>query len=100
MLQLVIVRHGESEWNKANLFTGWHDVDLTEQGQLEAKNAGEFLREDGFTFDIVFSSLLKRAIKTAWIILDEMDQVWIPIRMTWRLNERHYGALEGLSKTE
>lgn len=100
MLRLVIVRHGESVWNRENLFTGWHDVDLTERGRLEGKNAGELLKEDGFKFDIVYSSLLKRAIKTAWIILEEMDQVWIPIHMTWRLNERHYGALEGLSKTD
>jgi len=98
--KLVIVRHGESVWSKDNFFTGWHDVDLTDVGKREAKTAGEFLKENGFTFDIVFTSVLKRAIKTAWIILDEMNLDWIPMRKSWHLNERHYGALEGLSKTE
>jgi len=97
---LVIVRHGESVWNKENLFTGWHDVDLTEHGKAEARHAGGLLNDVKLGFDVVFTSVLKRAIKTAWLVLDEMDLVWLPIHMSWRLNERHYGALEGLSKTE
>ncbi len=99
-VKLVLVRHGESEWNRANLFTGWTDVDLTERGVEEAHLAGKWLKEKGFTFDIAFTSVLKRAIRTLWIILDELDQMWIPEEKSWRLNERHYGALQGLNKAE
>jgi 2,3-bisphosphoglycerate-dependent phosphoglycerate mutase len=98
--KLVLVRHGQSTWNEENRFTGWTDVDLSEQGRLEAKRAGELLKEAGFTFDIAFTSVLKRAIKTLWIILEELDLMWIPIFNSWRLNERHYGALQGLNKAE
>jgi len=98
--KLVLVRHGQSTWNEENRFTGWTDVDLSEQGRLEAKLAGELLKEAGFTFDIAFTSVLKRAIKTLWIILEELDLMWIPIFNSWRLNERHYGALQGLNKAE
>lgn len=100
MYKLVLIRHGESEWNKLNLFTGWTDVDLTEKGSLEAKNAGELLKNNGFTFDIAYTSVLKRAIRTLWIVLDEMDLMWVPVIRDWRLNERHYGALQGLNKAE
>lgn len=100
MPKLVLVRHGESEWNKANLFTGWTDVDLTETGVNEAKEAGRTLRQEGFTFDIVYTSLLKRAIRSANFLLDEMDLAWLPVVRSWRLNERHYGALQGLNKAE
>lgn len=100
MKKLVLLRHGESIWNQENRFTGWTDVDLTPKGLEEAKNAGILLREHGFTFDIAHTSLLKRAIRTLWITLDEMDQMWIPIELNWRLNERHYGALQGLNKAE
>lgn len=100
MKKIVLLRHGESTWNKENRFTGWTDVDLTPQGIQEAQNAGRLLREHGFTFDIAYTSVLKRAIRTLWIVLDEMDQMWIPIQHTWRLNERHYGALQGLNKAE
>lgn len=100
MKQLVLVRHGESNWNQENRFTGWTDVDLSEKGVIEAKNAGKILKSEGFTFDMAFTSVLKRAIKTLWYILDEMDLHWIPVTKSWRLNERHYGALQGLNKAE
>ncbi len=100
MYKLVLIRHGESEWNKSNLFTGWTDVDLTEKGRSEAKNAGELLKKDGYTFDVAYTSVLKRAIRTLWLVLDEMDLMWIPVIRDWRLNERHYGALQGLNKAE
>lgn len=98
--KLVLVRHGQSEWNKENRFTGWKDVDLTEQGRNEASTAGKLLREAGFEFDQAYTSVLKRAIRTLWHILDSMDQMWIPVTRDWHLNERHYGALQGLNKAE
>lgn len=100
MNKLVLIRHGESDWNKLNLFTGWTDVDLTEKGVEEAKNGGKLLKAEGFTFDIAYTSVLKRAIRTLWIVMDEMDLMWIPVIRDWRLNERHYGALQGLNKAE
>jgi 2,3-bisphosphoglycerate-dependent phosphoglycerate mutase len=100
MYKLVLIRHGESVWNKANLFTGWTDVDLSEKGRIEAKTAGELLREEGFKFDIAYTSVLKRAIRTLWFVLDELDLMWLPVIRDWRLNERHYGALQGLNKAE
>ncbi len=100
MHEVVLLRHGESIWNKANLFTGWTDVDLSEKGKEEAAEAGRVLKEQGFSFDIAFTSVLKRAIRTLWIVLDEMDLMWIPVVRDWRLNERHYGALQGLNKAE
>lgn len=100
MYKLVLVRHGESTWNKENLFTGWTDVDLSEKGLTEAREAGVVLRKEGFTFDAAYTSVLKRAIRTLWIILDEMDEMWIPVLRDWRLNERHYGALQGLNKAQ
>lgn len=100
MHKLVLLRHGESEWNKQNRFTGWTDVDLTENGIEEACKAGLYLEEKGFTFDVAFTSVLKRAIRTLWLTLDEMDLMWIPVQRSWRLNERHYGALQGLNKSE
>ena len=100
MYKLVLLRHGESIWNKENRFTGWTDVDLSEQGRQEAREAGRLLKEDGYVFDLAFTSVLKRAIRTLWIVLDEMDLMWIPVRNSWRLNERHYGALQGLNKAE
>jgi 2,3-bisphosphoglycerate-dependent phosphoglycerate mutase len=100
MQKIVFIRHGESLWNVENRFTGWTDVDLSEKGVAEAKAAGALLRREGFTFDLAFVSVLKRALKTAWIILDELDELWIPIKGSWRLNERHYGALQGLNKAE
>jgi 2,3-bisphosphoglycerate-dependent phosphoglycerate mutase len=100
MYKLVLIRHGESEWNKLNLFTGWTDVDLTEKGIEEAKNGGKLLKAEGFNFDIAYTSVLKRAIRTLWIVMDEMDLMWIPVIRDWRLNERHYGALQGLNKAE
>jgi 2,3-bisphosphoglycerate-dependent phosphoglycerate mutase len=100
MYTLVLLRHGESIWNKENRFTGWTDVDLTEKGRQEAHEAGKALREKGFTFDIAYTSVLKRAIRTLWIVMDEMDLMWIPVVRSWRLNERHYGALQGLNKAE
>jgi len=100
MIPVVLLRHGESTWNKENRFTGWTDVDLSEKGLAEAKTAGRLLREAGFSFDIAFTSVLKRAIRTLWIVLDEMDLMWIPVVNSWRLNERHYGALQGLNKSE
>ena len=99
-IQLVLLRHGESTWNKENKFTGWTDVDLSEKGIIEAKEAGKVLKEKGFVFDIAFTSVLKRAIRTLWFTLDEMDLMWIPVYRSWRLNERHYGALQGLNKSE
>ncbi len=100
MYKVVLLRHGESIWNKENLFTGWTDVDLSEKGIEEAHAAGKTLRTEGYTFDIAFTSVLKRAIRTLWITLDEMDLMWIPVYRHWRLNERHYGALQGLNKAE
>lgn len=100
MYKVVLLRHGESEWNKLNLFTGWTDVDLSEKGIEEAHQAGKVLKEEGYTFDIAFTSVLKRAIKTLYIVLEEMDLMWIPVVKSWRLNERHYGALQGLNKAE
>ncbi len=100
MRKLVLLRHGESTWNQENRFTGWTDVDLTERGMAEALRAGQQLKEEGLIFDIAYTSLLKRAIRTLWIVLDELDQMWIPVKRTWRLNERHYGALQGLNKAE
>ena len=99
-MKLVLVRHGESEWNKLNLFTGWTDVDLSEKGHEEAKLAGKLLKDEGYDFDICFTSYLKRAIHTLNHILDEMDRNWLPVIKTWKLNERHYGALQGLNKAE
>ena len=98
--KLVLVRHGQSTWNLENLFTGWTDVDLTEQGRGEADAAGRLLLEEGFEFDIAFTSVLKRAIRTLWIVLDRMDRMWIPVERAWQLNERHYGALQGLDKAQ
>jgi 2,3-bisphosphoglycerate-dependent phosphoglycerate mutase len=100
MHTLVLVRHGESEWNKENRFTGWTDVDLSEKGIAEAHEAGRLLKAEGLTFDLAYTSVLKRAIRTLWIVLDEMDLMWIPVHRAWRLNERHYGALQGLNKAE
>jgi len=100
MYKVVLLRHGESQWNKENRFTGWADVGLTEQGMREAKQAAALLRDAGFAFDIAFTSVLKRAIKTLWIVLEDMDRMWIPVNHSWRLNERHYGALQGLNKAE
>ena len=100
MIKLVLVRHGESTWNKENRFTGWTDVDLSEKGRQEAKEGGEVLKREGYTFDVAYTSVLKRAIRTLWTVLDEMDLMWIPVHRTWRLNERHYGALQGLNKAE
>jgi 2,3-bisphosphoglycerate-dependent phosphoglycerate mutase len=98
--KLVLCRHGQSDWNLRNLFTGWQDVDLTDKGRQEALEAGRLLRELGYEFDIAYTSVLKRAIRTLWIMLDEMDRMWIPVVRDWRLNERHYGALTGLNKAE
>jgi 2,3-bisphosphoglycerate-dependent phosphoglycerate mutase len=100
MIKLVLLRHGESTWNKENRFTGWTDVDLTEKGIQEAKNSATKLKKAGFTFDIAYTSVLKRAIRTLWITLDGMDLMWVPVERSWRLNERHYGALQGLNKSE
>lgn len=98
--RLVLLRHGETIWNKDNRFTGWADVDLSDRGLSEAKEAGRLLRESGFIFDIAFTSILKRAIRTLWLVLDGMDLMWIPVEKSWRLNERHYGALQGLNKAK
>src|SRR5579871_503714 len=98
--KLILVRHGQSIWNVENLFTGWTDVDLSELGRAEARNAGRQLLEEGLAIDIAFTSVLKRAIRTLWIMLDEMDRMWIPVERSWRLNERHYGALQGLDKAQ
>ncbi|MCM5571682.1 2,3-diphosphoglycerate-dependent phosphoglycerate mutase [Burkholderiaceae bacterium FT117] len=98
--KLVLLRHGESQWNLENRFTGWTDVDLTPNGLVEARRAGELLKAEGFDFDLAFTSVLKRAIRTLWTVLDEMDRMWLPVVHSWRLNERHYGALQGLDKAE
>jgi 2,3-bisphosphoglycerate-dependent phosphoglycerate mutase len=100
MYKLVLIRHGQSTWNKTGQFTGWTDVDLTEQGRAEAVSAGKLLKEEGYAFDIAYTSVLKRAIRTLDIVLDEMDIMWLPVRKSWRLNERHYGDLQGLNKKE
>jgi 2,3-bisphosphoglycerate-dependent phosphoglycerate mutase len=100
MYKIVLLRHGESIWNKENLFTGWTDIDLSQKGIKEAKEAGVIFKLEGYSFHIVFTSVLKRAIRTSWIVLDEMDLMWIPIELDWRLNERHYGALQGLNKAQ
>jgi 2,3-bisphosphoglycerate-dependent phosphoglycerate mutase len=100
MYKIVLLRHGESIWNQENRFTGWTDVDLTERGRDEARRAGLLMKEAGFRFDLAFTSVLRRAIRTLWIALDEMDLMWIPVSHSWRLNERHYGALQGLNKAE
>jgi 2,3-bisphosphoglycerate-dependent phosphoglycerate mutase len=100
MYKIVLMRHGESTWNLENRFTGWTDVDLTEKGMAEARHAGKLLREAGFSFDLAYTSVLKRAIRTLWITLDDMDLMWLPVVNDWRLNERHYGALQGLNKAE
>ncbi len=100
MYKLVLIRHGESTWNKENRFTGWTDVDLSEKGMAEARKGGVQLKKDGYVFDIAYVSVLKRAIKTLNLVLDEMDLLWIPVQKSWRLNERHYGALQGLDKSE
>ncbi len=100
MMKLVLVRHGESSWNKENRFTGWTDVELSDKGREEAKEAGAVLTAGGYTFDVAYTSVLKRAIRTLWTVLDEMDLMWIPVYRSWRLNERHYGALQGLNKAE
>jgi 2,3-bisphosphoglycerate-dependent phosphoglycerate mutase len=99
-IKLVLLRHGESTWNKENKFTGWTDVDLSEKGMSEAKEAGKVLKKEEYVFDAAYTSVLKRAIRTLWVVLDEMDLMWIPIYNSWRLNERHYGALQGLNKSE
>ncbi len=100
MKKIVLLRHGESTWNQENRFTGWTDVPLSDKGLREAREAGKLLKNDGFDFDVAFTSVLKRAIKTLWVVLEEMDRMWIPIHNSWRLNERHYGALQGLNKAE
>jgi 2,3-bisphosphoglycerate-dependent phosphoglycerate mutase len=98
--KLILVRHGQSVWNVENLFTGWHDVDLSEQGRAEARSAGQQILKENLTVDLAFTSVLKRAIRTLWFILDEIDRMWVPVQGTWRLNERHYGALQGLNKAQ
>lgn len=100
MYKVVLLRHGESTWNRENRFTGWTDVPLSDKGLLEAQSAGKVLKEKGFVFDKAYTSVLKRAIKTLWYVLEEMDLMWIPVENTWKLNERHYGALQGLNKSE
>jgi 2,3-bisphosphoglycerate-dependent phosphoglycerate mutase len=100
MKKLVLVRHGESTWNQENKFTGWTDVDLSDKGKIEAANCGKLLKEEGYSFDLAYTSVLKRAIRTLWIIMEEMDLMWLPVYNSWRLNERHYGALQGLNKSE
>lgn len=100
MTTLILLRHGESTWNKENRFTGWADVDLSDRGVREAKQAGRVLKAEGYFFDVAFTSVLKRAIRTLWIVQDGMDLMWIPVHISWRLNERHYGALQGLNKAE
>lgn len=100
MHTLVLLRHGESTWNRENRFTGWVDVDLSEKGLIEARAAGQLLKAQGYTFDVAYSSLLKRAIRTLWMVQDELDLLWLPVHRSWRLNERHYGALQGLNKGE
>jgi 2,3-bisphosphoglycerate-dependent phosphoglycerate mutase len=100
MYRVVLLRHGESTWNQENRFTGWTDVDLTEKGRAEAREAGRLMKAEGYEFDVAYTSLLKRAIRTLWIATDEMDLLWVPVVRSWRLNERHYGALQGLNKAE
>ncbi len=100
MHKVVLLRHGESQWNKENRFTGWTDVDLTDKGRSEASSAGKLMKDEGFTFDLAYTSVLKRAIRTLWLSLSEMDLMWIPVIRNWRLNERHYGALQGLNKAD
>jgi len=100
MRKLVLLRHGESLWNQENRFTGWTDVDLSEKGVWEARKAGQVLKAEGYTFDVAFASVLKRAIRTLWLVQEEMDLMWIPVHLPWRLNERHYGALQGMNKAE
>ena len=100
MIKLTLLRHGESLWNKENRFSGWMDVDLSDHGKIEAQDAGKLLKSEGYSFDIAYTSVLKRAVRTLWIVLDELDQMWIPVEHSWRLNERHYGALQGLNKAE
>ena len=100
VIKVVLLRHGESTWNKENKFTGWTDVDLSDKGREEAEAAGKVLIENGYTFDVAYTSVLKRAIRTLWIVLDGMDLMWIPVHRSWRLNERHYGSLQGLNKSE
>lgn len=100
MTKLVLLRHGESDWNKQNRFCGWVDSDLSDKGAKEARDAGELLASEGFNFDVAYTSVLKRAIRTLWLTLDAMDQMWIPVIRSWKLNERHYGALQGLNKSE
>ena len=100
MYKIVLVRHGQSQWNLDNRFTGWYDVDLSEQGRAEAAAGGKLLKEGGYEFDVVYTSVLKRAIRTMQIVMDELDQMWVPVVRDWRLNERHYGQLQGLNKTE
>lgn len=100
MFKLVLIRHGQSAWNLENRFTGWVDVDLTDTGREEARSGGRLLRDGGYTFDVAYTSVLKRAIRTLWIVLDEMDLMWIPVVRHWRLNEKHYGVLQGLNKAE
>jgi 2,3-bisphosphoglycerate-dependent phosphoglycerate mutase len=100
MHRLVLLRHGESVWNRENRFTGWTDVDLSDRGHIEARDAGRLMAAEKFEFDVAYTSVLKRAIRTLWIALDEMDLLWLPVHRTWRLNERHYGALQGLNKAE
>jgi 2,3-bisphosphoglycerate-dependent phosphoglycerate mutase len=100
MHTVVLLRHGESTWNRENRFTGWTDVDLSDKGRVEASHAGRLLKTEGLTFDVAYTSVLKRAIRTCWMALDEMDLLWIPVERSWRLNERHYGALQGLNKAE
>jgi 2,3-bisphosphoglycerate-dependent phosphoglycerate mutase len=100
MAKLVLLRHGESDWNRENRFTGWTDVDLSQQGITEARAAGRLLKSEGYDFDVAYTSMLKRALRTLWIALDELDRMWLPVEKSWRLNERHYGALQGLNKAE
>lgn len=100
MYKVILLRHGESIWNKENRFTGWTDVDLSDQGIKEAENAGDLLKKENYAFDIAFTSVLKRAIRTLWITMDKLDLMWVPVERSWRLNERHYGALQGLNKAD
>ena len=100
MMKLALLRHGESLWNRENRFSGWTNVDLSNHGMIEAREAGKTLKSEGYDFDIAYTSVLRRAIRTLWIVLDELDQMWIPVERSWRLNERHYGALQGLNKAE
>jgi 2,3-bisphosphoglycerate-dependent phosphoglycerate mutase len=100
MRKLVLLRHGESDWNRENRFTGWTDVDLSEKGIAEARAAGKLLKSSGYAFDLAYTSVLKRAIRTLWIALEHLEQMWLPVEKSWRLNERHYGALQGLNKAE